>query len=117
MESPLSYPVLAFFRSQHDNQSWIASLAAILDTCALRKVRIEDACERQAELTFAIARHAVVDLSQVFGTEPKALPHARLTPAELSHIRDTLAQHGLKLKAAGEADQNLRPLGGVSKRS
>ncbi len=51
MESHLSYPVLAFFRSQHDNQSWIASLTAILDTCALLKVGIEDACERQAELT------------------------------------------------------------------
>src|SRR5499425_1421022 len=27
LESHLSYPVLAYFRSQHDNQSWIASLA------------------------------------------------------------------------------------------
>ena len=35
LESHLSYPVLAFFRSQHDNQSWIAALTAILDACAL----------------------------------------------------------------------------------
>jgi hypothetical protein len=113
MESHLSYPVLAFFRSQHDNQSWIASLTAILDTCALLKVGIEDACERQAELTFAIARHAVVDLSQVFGTEPKALPHDRLPPAELSRIRDTLAQYGLKLKDGQEADSKLTALRGM----
>src|SRR6202158_3675691 len=113
MESHLSYPVLAFFRSQHDNQSWIASLTAILDSCALLKVGIEDACERQAELTFAIARHAVVDLSQVFGTEPKALPHERLTAAELSHIRATLAQHGLKLKDGEEADRKLNALRGM----
>ncbi len=113
MESHLSYPVLAFFRSQHDNQSWIASLTAILDTCALLKVGIEDACERQAELTFAIARHAVVDLSQVFGTEPKVLPHDRLPPAELSRIRDTLAQHGLKLKDGEEADRQLIALRGM----
>src|SRR5215469_9671422 len=72
MESHLSYPVLAYFRSQHDNQSWIASLTAILDTCALIMVGVEGACERQAELTFAISRHAVVDLSQVFGTSPKS---------------------------------------------
>src|SRR5215475_5234694 len=70
MESHLSYPVLAYFRSQHDNQSWIASLTAILDTCALIMVGVEGACQRQAELTFAISRHAVVDLSQVFGTSP-----------------------------------------------
>src|SRR5712691_8462482 len=113
MESHLSYPVLAYFRSQHDNQSWIASLTAILDTCALLKVGIDDACTRQAELTFAIARHAVVDLSQVFGTEPKALPHERLTAADLSRIRDTLAQHGLKLKDGEEADHKLTALRGM----
>src|SRR5262249_57799774 len=62
MESHLSYPVLAYFRSQHDNQSWIASLTAILDACALVLVGVECACERQAELTFPIARHAVVNL-------------------------------------------------------
>jgi hypothetical protein len=107
MESHLSYPVLAFFRSQHDNQSWIASLTAILDTCALLQVGIEGRCERQANLTFAIARHAVADLSQVFATAPRQLPQDRLSPTDLRLIRDTLAQHGLKLHDAEEADQKL----------
>src|SRR3989440_3571743 len=110
MESHLSYPVLAYFRSQHDNQSWIASLTAILDTCALLKVGIEGACERQADLTFAIARHAVVDLSQVFGTEPRRLTHERLTSEDLRRIRDTLAQEGLKLHDGEEADAKLAKL-------
>jgi len=35
LESHLSYPVLAYFRSQHDNQSWLAALTTILDTAAL----------------------------------------------------------------------------------
>src|SRR5258706_3063511 len=107
MESHLSYPVLASFRSQHDNQSWVASLTAILDTCALAMVGIEGACEKQAELTFAIARHAVVDLSQVFGTAPKPLPHDRLPAQDLRQIRDTLAQHGMKLHDGEEADRKL----------
>ncbi len=110
MESHLSYPVLAYFRSQHDNQSWIASLAAILDTSALVMVGIEGACEKQAELTFAIARHAVADLSQVFGTAPASLPHDRLPPEQLRHIRDVLAQHGLKLRDGEEADRRLLEL-------
>lgn len=110
MESHLSYPVLAYFRSQHDNQSWIASLAAILDTCALVLVGVEGACERQAELTFAIARHAVVDLSQVFGTAPVAPPEDRLPAADLRRIRDVLAQHGLKLLDGEEADRRLTEL-------
>jgi hypothetical protein len=102
--------VLAFFRSQHDNQSWIASLTAILDSCALIMVGIEGACERQAELTFAIARHAVVDLSQVFNTSPKELSTDRLPPAAVQHIRDVLAQHGLKLHDDAAADQRLTDL-------
>jgi len=107
MESHLSYPVLAYFRSQHDNQSWIASLTAILDTCAIVMVGIEGACEKQAELTFAIARHAVVDLSQVFGTAPKPLPHDRLPAQDLRRIRDILAQHGMKLHDGEQADRKL----------
>jgi hypothetical protein len=110
MESHLSYPVLAYFRSQHDNQSWIASLAAILDTCALVVVGIEGACEKQAELTFAIARHAVVDLSQVFGITPTALPQDRLDAQGLRHIRDVLAQNGLKLREGADADAKLQKL-------
>jgi hypothetical protein len=110
MESHLSYPVLAFFRSQHDNQSWIAALTAILDSCALVKVGIEDSCRRQAELTFAIARHAAVDLSQVFKTPPRALPHNRLPAEDLRRIRDTLAQHGLKLHFNEEAEGRLAEL-------
>ncbi len=110
MESHLSYPVLAYFRSQHDNQSWVGSLTAVLDTCALVQVGIEGACERQAELTFAIARHAVVDLSQVFKTPPRALAVDRLPAEDLRRIRDTLAQQGLKLLDGEEADRKLTRL-------
>ena len=90
MESHLSYPVLSYFRSQHDNQSWIASLTAILDTCALVMVGIEGACEKQAELTFAIARHAGLDPSPAFGTAPKPLPHDRPPAAEFGRLRDLI---------------------------
>ncbi|HZC65893.1 MAG TPA: potassium channel family protein, partial [Candidatus Dormibacteraeota bacterium] len=107
MESHLSYPVLAFFRSQHDNQSWIASLTAILDTCVLVIVGIDGACEKQAELTFAIARHACVDLAQVFGVSPAPLPHDRLDAAGLRHIRDVLAENGMKLRDGEDADAKL----------
>jgi hypothetical protein len=113
MESHLSYPVLAYFRSQHDNQSWVASLTSILDTCAIVMAGIEGACERQAELTFAIARHAVVDLSQVFGTAPRSLPHDRLPAQDLRRIRDILAQHGLKLRDDADADRRLVDLRGM----
>ncbi len=64
LESHISFPVLGYFRSQHDNQSWLAALTAILDTCALLMAREDDAAWR-ARMTFAIARHAVVDICHI----------------------------------------------------
>jgi hypothetical protein len=110
LESHLSFPVLAYFRSQHDNQSWLAALTVILDTCALVMVGLEGACARQAELTFAMARHAVVDLSLVFLTEPHLNHHNRLPPASLAELRLHLAEAGLRLRAGDEADEQLNKL-------
>jgi len=70
MESHLSYPVLCYFRSQHDNQSWLAAMTTILDTCALVIVGMDGSPAWQARLTFAMARHAIVDIAQVFRTAP-----------------------------------------------
>ena len=110
LEGHLSYPVLAYFRSQHDNQSWLAALTAVLDTCALVMAGVEGACERQAELTFAIARHAVVDLSLVFMTRPHETKPDRLPPAKLAELRATLAAAGIKLRDGGAADLKLTEL-------
>jgi Ion channel len=110
LESHLSYPLLAYFRSQHDNQSWISSLTAILDACALTISGMEDFCARQAQLTFAIARHAVTDLCQVFSAAPRQPEQDRLPPDVLRLIRETLAKHGSVLVATPEADQKLAEL-------
>ncbi len=110
LEGHLSYPVLAYFRSQHDNQSWLAALTAILDTCALVMAGVEGACERQAELTFAMARHAVVDLSLVFKTEPREPREDRLPPDKLADLRTFLAANGLKLRESEAAGQKLAEL-------
>jgi len=66
LESHISYPVLCYYRSQHDNQSWLSALTAILDACSLLITSVEETPVRQAQLTFAMARHALVDLTQVF---------------------------------------------------
>ncbi|HSB14373.1 MAG TPA: potassium channel family protein [Bryobacteraceae bacterium] len=113
LEGHLSYPVLAYFRSQHDNESWLAALTAILDTCALVMAGLEGACERQAELTFAIARHAVVDLCLVFRTGPREPKHDRLPPETLAELRATLATSGIKLHEGEAADLKLEELRGM----
>src|SRR5262249_55245226 len=79
METHLSYPVLAYFRSQHDNQSWLAALTTILDATALVMAGLQNVSSSQAALTFAIARHALVDLSQIFNVHPERCEIDRLS--------------------------------------
>jgi hypothetical protein len=112
LESHLSYPVLCYFRSQHDNQSWLAALTTVLDTCALVMVGVEGLPAWQAKLTFAMARHAVVDLAQVFRTAPAA-PQAcatRLYPGDLERLRDILEHNGAALQHGEEAELKLTEL-------
>ena len=110
LESHISYPVLAYFRSQHSNQSWLGALTTILDTSALVMVGIEGSCAHQAQLTFAIARHAVVDLAQIFGTPPHSSGADRLPPADLARLRTGLEAAGLRLSEGAEADARLAEL-------
>jgi hypothetical protein len=95
MESHLSYPILCFFRSQHSNQSWLASLAVILDACAFLITFTTGKFRRQADLTFAICRHAVVDLAQVVYRPPLEPVDNRLPEETLEQIKASLASSGL----------------------
>ena len=95
LESHLSYPPLAYFRSQHFNESWVAALTTILDTSAVVMLSAEGWCRRQAELTFAMARHAVVDLAQVFSTPPGQADD-RLSASQLARLRERLVSTYLK---------------------
>jgi hypothetical protein len=107
LESHLSYPVLSYYRSQHDNQSWLAALTTILDASALVIVGVEGACARQARLTFAMARHAVVDLAQVLGRPPIDSAADRLPAADLARLRTGLAAAGVVVEAGAGADDKL----------
>ncbi|MCA1815600.1 MAG: potassium channel family protein [Acidobacteria bacterium] len=110
MESHLSYPVLCFFRSQHDNQSWLASLTTILDSCALVMVGVDNVPSWQAQLTFAMARHAVVDLAQIFNSSPAAWDDSRLPSESLARLRAGLAADGVSLRDGGEGETKLASL-------
>jgi hypothetical protein len=110
LESHLSYPVLCYFRSQHDNQSWLAALNTILDTCALVMVGIDGVPKWQAQLTFKMTRHAIVDLTQVFNTSPLKNVGTRLTPEELTRLRTSLGQSGVALRNEPGDDETLAEL-------
>ncbi|HEX5571425.1 MAG TPA: potassium channel family protein, partial [Ktedonobacterales bacterium] len=110
MESQLSYPSLSYFRSQHENQSWLAGLTTILDACALIIVGVDGIPAQQARLTFAMARHAAVDLSQMSGTEPDMRCNTRLPDGDVARLRELLEDAGAPLRAGAEADAKLTEL-------
>jgi hypothetical protein len=97
LSSQISYPVLSFFRSQHSNQSWLSALTVMLDVTSLVMTGVEGIHPDQAKLTFAMARHAVVDLSP--GCECAIQPaRCRPAPAEDRHrLKTELAWRGVTL--------------------
>ena len=102
LETHISYPILCYYRSQHDNQSWISALTAILDTCALLITSVEGPALRQAQLTFAVGRHVLVDIGHVFHREKEEQklregPFTRLNDDEFLHLCDLLRQAGISL--------------------
>ncbi|MGH9499389.1 MAG: potassium channel family protein [Terriglobales bacterium] len=107
LESHISYPALSFFRSQHINQSWLGALTAILDACVLIIAGVEDIRNEQAKITFAMARHAVVDLAQVVNAHYDSTFPDRLPPAEEARLRRTLYERGLRLKEGPEFEQKV----------
>jgi hypothetical protein len=107
LESHVAYPNLCYFRSQHDNQSWLGSLTTILDACALIMVGLKGIPPRGAALTFAMARHVVVDLSQILNRVPRPPQTDRLPPEDLARLRQSLAGVGIGLREGREADDRL----------
>lgn len=94
LESHLSFPVVCYYRSQHDNQSWIATLTFILDTSSLLIASLDGANAYQAKLTFAMARHAAVDLGLVFGCPPVNCGSDRVQPSTIQNMRQALRAAG-----------------------
>ena len=113
LETHLSYPVLAYYRSQHSNQSWLSALTTILDASALVIVGIDGTPAHQAHLTFAIARHAVVDLANVFNTKPHHPSRDRLPKDELTRMRANLKTLGILLNDGDAATEKLNKLRGM----
>jgi hypothetical protein len=110
LESQISYPVLSFFRSQHSNQSWLGALTTMLDVTSLILTGVEGVNPGQAKLTFAMARHAAVDLAQVVNARYNPDTADRLPEEEFNALREALAAAGLRLRNDEAAREKLSRL-------
>jgi hypothetical protein len=113
LESHISYPLLCYFRSQHGNQSWISALTAILDTSALLIAGVRGHEARQAQLTFAMARHAMIDLAQIFSLAPITDAPDRLPAERYEQLYGLLCQSGVSVCRDGESYNRLREMRGL----
>ena len=63
LDSHVSYPLLGYFRSSHDNVSWISALGAVLDAAALVLTTIRGVPRGHAKITKRVGAHLVEDIS------------------------------------------------------
>ncbi|WP_428377094.1 potassium channel family protein [Lichenicoccus sp.] len=108
LESHLSYPMLVYYRSQHDNQSWLAALAAVMDTCALILVGLDDLPPLQARMTFTMARQVVVEMARTLAVTPTPTRgFDRLPPEDLARLEALLVGSGLKWTSDAQGARTL----------
>jgi multisubunit Na+/H+ antiporter MnhC subunit len=65
LDSHVAYPLLGFFRSSHDNLSWISALGSVLDASSLVITTINRIPRGEAELARRVGSHLVEDVSNL----------------------------------------------------
>jgi len=110
LSSHISYPVLVFFRSQHSNQSWLSALTTMLDVTSLIITGVDGIHPEQAKLTFAMARHAVVDLAQVVNAQYSPDDAGRLSAEDIVRFRAHLVERGVNFYDKADAPERIAEL-------
>ncbi|MEO9255868.1 MAG: potassium channel family protein [Tepidiformaceae bacterium] len=110
LESHLSYPLLAYFRSQHDRQSWVAALCMMLDVNAVLVALHPEGGGQTPQLVFAIARHAAVDLDQLFGLDEVHVHDDRLPDEAVKRMRRALGDAWPPGSDGDAAEQRLKDI-------
>jgi hypothetical protein len=98
METHLAYPVLTYFRSSHDDESWVGTLGALLDASTLLITTLDMDQRGQAEITLRLGSHLVRDFTGFF----------RLPPNDAAGVE--FDEFVTAYKALGELGAPLHPL-------
>jgi hypothetical protein len=101
LDSHLAYPLLAYFRSSHDNESWISALGAVLDSTTLLLTTVVDGPRGPGKMLFSIGLHLVEDLGRFFRVPGDH--DIGVERYEFDQARDRLAAAGWKLVGAEES--------------
>jgi hypothetical protein len=111
LESHLSYPMLAYYRSQHDNQSWLAAMTAVMDTCSLVLIGLEEVDPLQARMTFSMARQVVIEMARSFQIPPSRYDGGdRLGTDRYLQMEHAFAEAGVSWGGGPQSEQLLGAL-------
>ena len=104
LESHLAYPILMFFRSTHDHESWVSAIGAILDAATLVLTTIEGGPRGQARATRGIGTHLVEDIGRYFRfiVRDRRLDGPMIERAEFDDARARLRAAGYVLVSDAE---------------
>src|SRR6266498_3921412 len=100
LETHMSYPILALFRSPHDNTSWVTSLGSVLDAATLILTSLDDEPGESAKLFYGTGVHAVEDLFYYFRlTEREAV----IQRNEFEDVLNDMKNDGFAIRPVDEA--------------
>ncbi|MGH9122925.1 MAG: hypothetical protein ACRDYC_13445 [Acidimicrobiales bacterium] len=109
LESHVSYPMLALFRSQHRGQSWITALGVVTDAATLTCACVVGADQREPYFMYRRGRRAVMEIADRLHVTPAA-PVDWLTEANFDVAWAQLSGLGLPLRDRDEAWRQLQEL-------
>jgi len=117
LENQLSFPMLAYFRSQHSNQSWLTALVAMIDCAGVVSLCSKDDLQRQADFTFAMGRHVLADIAVVFGLTQESPAgqekNERLPDSEFAKLHQIIVSRPALFDARRCSLSNLRSRGNL----
>jgi hypothetical protein len=106
LETHLAYPILVYFRSTHDEISWIATMGTILDASTLAITTLDIPRKGEATIVNRLGRHFVDDFSRYFRLPSAAM--VGIERSEFDRAYDRLADVEIPLR---EREQAWRDFG------
>ena len=100
LETHMSYPLLALFRSPHDQTSWVTALGAVLDAATLVLTTSEGPPDPRAKLLYGTGVHAVEDLFYYFRLQERQPVIQR---DEFADVIDDLRESGYAVRGVDDA--------------
>jgi hypothetical protein len=100
LETHMSYPLLAFFRSPHENTSWVTSLGSVLDAATLLITSVDGEPDERAKLLYGTGVHAVEDLFYYFRLAER---ESAIQRDEFEDVLHDLKDDGFSIRPADEA--------------